>query len=107
MGKGLIAIILITVLTEFMSSCSWVELSKSAEQVRVDSREDVTHCKKIANITATLRSKVLGIERNPETVKIELETLARNKATEYEGNSVVPSSEIVEGTQTFDVFKCP
>ena len=49
----------------------------------------------------------MGIERSGEKVQTELETLARNKAVEFGGNVVVPSSEIVDGIQSFDVYQCP
>ncbi len=88
-------------------SCSWVKLTSEAESVSVRTAEQVADCKKVANTTASLRSKVMGVERSKEKVQKELETLARNAAIDYGGNVVVPTSEIKEGKQTFDVYQCP
>jgi len=90
-----------------MAACSWVKLTKEAEDVVVKSQEQISACKKVAKVTATLQSTVLGVERNTEKVQGELETMARNKAVEYKGNTVVPSSEVVSGMQDFDVYQCP
>ena len=89
-----------------LCSCTWVSLSKEGETVMVKTISDVSECKKVAHTTASLRSKVMGVDRNTEKVKAELEILARNAAIEYGGNVVVPSSDIEEGKQTFDVYKC-
>ena len=90
-----------------MVSCTWVKLTSEGEGVTVKTADQVSDCKKVANTTASLKSKVMGFERNTEKVQTELETLARNAAVDYGGNVVVATSEINEGKQTFDVYKCP
>lgn len=91
----------------FLVSCTWVKLTKEGEGVAVRTADQVTDCKKVANTTASLKSKVMGIERNNKKVQTELETLARNAAVDYGGNVVVATSDIEEGKQTFDVYQCP
>ena len=90
-----------------LASCTWVSLTKEGEGVTVKTADQVTECKKVANTVASLRSKVMGVERNSEKVQAELETLARNAAVDYGGNVVVATSEVEEGKQTFDVYLCP
>jgi len=99
------AVICITCLS--LESCTWVELTKQGEAVVIKTQDDITQCQKVAKITASLKSKILGFDRNETKVKTELETLARNKAVEYRGNTLVASSEIQEGEQNFDVYVCP
>ena len=106
-GNRLSAMWLMTIFCLTVAACTWVKLSKDAEDVVVKSQQEISACKKVAKVTATLQNTVLGIERNSEKVKSELETLARNKAVEYKGNTVVPSSEIVSGMQDFEVYQCP
>jgi hypothetical protein len=50
--------------------------------------------------------KVAGVRRGYTTVAEELATLARNSAAQLGGDTVVPTSEIVDGTQTFAVYNC-
>ena len=94
-------------ITLFLVSCTWVKLTKEGERVAVRTADQISDCKKVANTTASLRSKVMGIERKSEKVQTELETLARNAAVDYGGNVVVATSEVEEGKQTFDVYQCP
>jgi heterodisulfide reductase subunit B len=88
-------------------SCTWVKVTNEGESVMVRNADQVADCTKVARTTASLRSKVMGVERSKEKVQKELETLARNAAVDYGGNVVVPTSEITDGKQTFDVYKCP
>lgn len=89
-----------------LCACTWVRLTSEGEEVMVKTQEQVADCKRVAKTNASLRSKVMGIERSEEKVKLELETLARNAAVEYGGNVVVPITEIEEGSQSFAVYKC-
>ncbi|MGD8560104.1 MAG: DUF4156 domain-containing protein [Gammaproteobacteria bacterium] len=99
-----LSMVLISVL---VVSCTWVKLDKAAEGVSVRQPSDVADCKKVARTVVSLRSKVMGVKRDDEKVKKELETLARNAAVDYKGNVVVPGSTIDEGKQSFDVYQCP
>lgn len=100
-------LVVFVVVMGMLVSCTWVRLTKDGEAVAVKTADQVVDCKKVAKATASLRNKVMGIERNAEKIQAELETLARNKAVEYGGNAVVASSKVVEGIQTFDVYICP
>jgi len=97
-------IVLLCILT--INACTWVRLTKEGESVVVKTESEVTDCKRGAKTSATLRSKVMGIERNEEKVKEELETLGRNAAVEYGGNVIVPITEIKDGSQSFAVYQC-
>lgn len=102
----MIRVSLFVLLCLAISSCTWVRLTAGGEGVEVKTKEEVANCHRVAKTNASLRSKVMGIERSEEKIKLELETLARNAAVEYGGNVVVPVTEIEEGKQSFAVFKC-
>lgn len=89
-----------------MASCTWVKMTPEGEKVRVLSLEEVSSCKKLGKVHATLKDEVAGVERNREKVKTEMETLARNHAGTVDGDTVVAVSEIVDGKQTFDIYRC-
>lgn len=89
-----------------LSACTWVKLTPEGENVRVLTAQEAENCKKVARTTHSLKADVMGIDRKKEKVKTELETLARNAAPEYEANAVMPATEIEDGKQSFDVFKC-
>lgn len=98
--------LLIWFLAFSLSACTWVKLTPGAEKVRVLSAQEVQSCTKKGKTTVSVKADVAGIERSQEKVKTELETLARNSAVELNGDTVVPTSEIKDGKQTFDVYRC-
>jgi hypothetical protein len=87
-------------------SCAWVKPTPSAKDVRVASAVEVAGCKAAGSTQVSVLDKVAGVRRGYTKVSEELETLARNSAAQLGGNTVVPTSEIVDGTQTFDVYQC-
>jgi len=96
----------ILILALALSACTWVDLTPGGEKVRVLSAPEVQSCTKKGKTTVSIKADVAGIERNREKVKEELETLARNSAVELNGDTVVPTSKIENGKQTFDVYRC-
>ena len=99
-------IFIVLAVSVFVSGCTWVKLSPEGEKARVLTESEVASCKKLGKTTVSLKSKVAGFERNVEKVKKELETLARNRAVDLDGDTVVPVSEIENGQQTFSVYRC-
>jgi len=102
----MLRIFVILMCVVIINSCTWVRLTKEGELVEVKTESEVTECKRVAKTSATLRSKVLGINRDEAKVKEELETLGRNAAVEYGGNVIVPLTEIKDGSQSFSVYQC-
>lgn len=98
--------ILSLLITVLIASCSWVKLTPEGEKVRVLSMNEVSSCKKLGKTTTNLKDKIAGIKRNEKKVQKEMQALARNSAADMGGDTVVPVSEIQEGKQTFEVYKC-
>ena len=88
------------------SSCSWVKLTPEGEKVRVLSINEVSSCKKLGKTMTTLKDKIAGMARKESKVQKEMQVLARNSAAEMGGDTVVAVSEVQEGRQTFEVYKC-
>jgi len=89
------------------TSCTWVSLSRQGDNVRVVSLSDVQGCKNLGQTKVALRDYLLeGVKRDEHTVAKELTVLGRNSAAEMGGDTISPASEIVNGSQAFDVFKC-
>lgn len=89
-----------------LAGCTWVKPTAEGEKVRVLEAKEVTSCKSLGSTTATLADKVVGIKRKPQKVKKELETLARNSAADLGGDTIVATSEVVSGKQSFAVYRC-
>jgi hypothetical protein len=91
----------------FLNACAWVEQSEASKKVTVATEKQVTGCKELGKTTVTVKHKVAGMDRQAHIVKEDLQKLAQNSAVEMGGNTIIPASEVVEGKQTFRVFKCP
>ena len=98
--------LLILFLAFSLSACTWVKLTPEGEKVRVLSAQEVQSCTKKGKTTVSVKADIAGIERDQDKVKEELEILARNSAIDLNGDTVVPASEIKDGKQVFDVYRC-
>ena len=105
MNKFAYALITI-VFAVVLASCSWVELKPEAEKVRVLSEEEVKPCKRLGKTTVSVKPSVAGVPRKESVMARELEKLARNGAVNLNGDTIVATSEIVDGEQTFDIYRC-
>jgi len=89
------------------TSCTWVSLSRQGDNVRVVSASEVQGCKNLGQTKVSLRDYLLdGVKRDERKVARELTILGRNSAAEMAGDTIIPASEIVNGSQAFNVFKC-
>lgn len=99
-------IIILASLVFGLQACTWVELSDEAKKVRVLSQDEVGSCTKLGKAAVSLKSKVAGFDRSKKKVKQELETLGRNTAIQLDGDTIVPITEVEDGKQVFDVYRC-
>lgn len=89
-----------------ITACSWIDLTAKGEKVRVLDANEVTRCRVLGQTTASVTDTVAGLKRKEHIIKENLETLARNSASEMGGDTIVPMSKIENGKQTFRVYKC-
>ena len=88
-------------------SFEWVKPTEAGAKVRVAATADeVAACEQLGVATATTADHVLGLPRVADVVSGELATLARNRAAEMGGDTVVADGEIRHGTQHFTVYRC-
>lgn len=89
------------------TSCTWVSLTRQGDNVRVVSASDVQGCKSLGQTKVSVRDFIVdNVKRDELKVARELTVLGRNSAAEMNGDTITPASEVVNGTQAFDVFKC-
>lgn len=98
---GLLAVAVMTA-----GGCTWVKSSEEGEKVRVLTAAEVTGCKHVGKTSVSTAGKIGVLDRYPEKVQQELDTLARNSAPELKGDTVVRVGEPVEGRQTYEVYQC-
>ena len=86
--------------------CSFVDVTKEGEGVRVAKAEEVAACTGLGRTTASVVHEVASIPRHPDAVRENIEVTARNSAASMGGDAIVPASPIAEGKQTFEVYRC-
>ncbi|ODS24830.1 hypothetical protein AB835_01915 [Candidatus Endobugula sertula] len=90
-----------------ISACTWVELSEQAKTVKLVNSNEVVHCKKVGNISAKTRTKIIGnSNRSQKKTTQELTVLARNEAVKIDADRIVASSQPKNGEQTFKAYRC-
>lgn len=89
-----------------LSACTWVKPTEQAKNVAVANASNVRGCTVLREVNVSVTSKLGPIERNADKVATELATLARNEAVNFGGDTVVPISQVADGRQSFDVYKC-
>jgi hypothetical protein len=89
-----------------VGGCSFVNLTKEGEGVRVAKAEEVSACTGLGRTTASVVHEVASIPRHPDAVQENLNVTARNSAASMGGDTIVPASPVAEGKQTFEVYRC-
>lgn len=88
------------------TACTWVKVDEDGSKVAVTSIDRVAGCEKVQNVHVKVKSNLGPVDRNSEKVATELATLARNEASSFGGDTVVPTSTVDNGRQSFGVYKC-
>jgi len=99
--------ILLAAIVSLTSACSWVKVSEQGASVAVANAANVRNCEKVRTVNVKVKDNFVGsMKRSPEKVATELTNLARNEATQFGGDTIVPVSLVQDGRQSFDVYKC-
>lgn len=102
----LVELVAVAALVGALQACAWVKPSAAGAEVRVATAAEVAGCREAGSTQVSVLDKVAGVRRGYTTVSEELANLARNSAAQLGGDTVVPTSEIVDGAQSFAVYDC-
>jgi hypothetical protein len=89
-----------------LAACTWVKPSEQGAGVRLATAGEVEGCEDAGTTHVSVMDKLGVVARNEDKVAGELATLARNSAAQLGGDTVVATSEITDGSQTFAVYRC-
>lgn len=90
----------------FLGACTWVEPDSRGREVRVAYDADLSACRKRGELTVSVKHAIAGIERNPNKVRDELESYARNEAAVLGANTVQALDEPADGEQRYGAWSC-
>ena len=89
-----------------LAGCALVELTPAGAGVRLASPEAVATCTNLGRLTASVVHKAGFIPRHPDAVQDNINVTARNSAANMGADAIVPASNVQDGKQTFDVYRC-
>lgn len=89
-----------------LPACSSVEPTKESSAVTLVKSFNVEACKKLGSTNATVTKKVGIITRGDDVVMEELIIVAKNRAAKMGGDSIVANEPVVDGSMSFDIYKC-
>ncbi len=104
--KPLVASLVMAIVVMMLSGCSWVRSTEEGAQVRIVTAAEVADCDSAGITHVSVMDRLGVVQRDRARVSEELQTLARNSAAQLGGDTVVATTQITEGTQTFAVYKC-
>lgn len=93
-------------LAVLLSSCTWVKVTDVGAAVAIRTAGEVSRCERIGVSSVKTAAKVV-LARDTRTVQAEVYALAKNQAGSMNANAIVPIGQVVDGAQSFDIFRCP
>ncbi|HTF98208.1 MAG TPA: DUF4156 domain-containing protein [Cellvibrio sp.] len=102
-----LSIIFTAALISMTSACTWVKVNDQGSNVAVANAANVRSCEKVRNVNVKVKDNFVGsMKRDQNKVATELTNMARNEASQFGGDTVVPVTQVKDGRQSFDVYKC-
>jgi hypothetical protein len=89
------------------SGCTFTKLTEGGAKVRPATAAEVGSCTGLGKVTASVVDEVAFIPRTEGGVRDNVYDTAKNSAASMGGNTIVPASELKDGKQTFEVYRCP
>ncbi|HEY8682347.1 MAG TPA: DUF4156 domain-containing protein [Rhodanobacter sp.] len=90
-----------------LSACTWgITQDDGAGNIRTAWSGDVSACRDLGKVTVSVMDRIGPIDRNPITVRDELEVLARNQAAQMHADTIKPLAEPSSGSQPWGAYRC-
>lgn len=89
-----------------LPACAWIEVSNESRKVTLVKSFHVKDCVKLGTTDASVTHKIGIIIRADEAVTDDLVKVAKNRAAEMGGDSIVAKGPAVEGKMSFNVYRC-
>lgn len=88
------------------AGCVFVQPTAEGKNVRVLTEAEVDRCRSLGTLTSQVADRVGAIPRNREAVQDDVRLNAQNAAAEMGGDTIVPTSTMEDGKQSFAVYRC-
>ncbi len=89
-----------------LSACTWVPKTPNSQAVRIIPSDRIMGCRLVGSVTTYTADRVSIVNRSAKKVQEELDTLAKNDAVAQGGDTLVRTSNVVDGKQSYDIYRC-
>jgi len=89
-----------------LAGCSFVKPTEEGKKVRLLAPHEVERCRSLGTLTSQVQDRIGAIHRTPEAVQEDVLVNAKNAAADLGGDTIVATSELKDGKQTFGVYRC-
>lgn len=89
------------------TGCVFVQPTVAGKKVRVLTAGEVERCRPLGSLTSTVADYIGAIPRSRDAVEDDVTLNAQNAAADMGGDTIVPVSQMQNGKQTFEVYRCP
>jgi hypothetical protein len=88
------------------SACTSVKPVPEVQEVRLVQPSQISGCQFAGITTVSVKADAASLARKGKQVLTELVSLARNEAVKLKGDTIVPATDMKDGEQTFNVYRC-
>jgi hypothetical protein len=99
-------LILLALLPALLTACSCIPKNPGADKVLVLPLERVKNCVELGQTKVQVLDRVGFLARRSASIEADLQRLAKNNAIDMGGDTVSALTGVINGRQTFGVYKC-
>lgn len=99
-------LIFLALLPALLTACSFIPQSPGADKVLILPLERVKNCTEIGQTKVQVLDRFGFLARRGASVETDLQRVAKNNAIDMGGDTVAALTDVVNGRQTFGVYKC-
>lgn len=89
-----------------LAGCVFVQPTAEGKKVRVLTAGEIEDCRSLGTLTSQVANRVGVIPRSQEAVQEDVLVNAKNAAAGMGGDTIVPATDMEQGKQEFEVYRC-
>ena len=84
----------------------FIDIKSGSESINVVNKFNADQCVLKSTVTVSVLAEVGFIDRNPESIKLDLDQLAKNAAIDNQGNTITRIDSSENGKATYQILYC-
>ena len=84
----------------------FIDIESGSESIKLVNKFNADDCVIKSTVTVSVLSEVGFIDRDPESIKLDLNQLAKNAAVSNKGNSIIKIGSSENGKATYQILNC-